>query len=627
MARRFGIYAALSAFALWGLSVRADAADKLVLQLDAPAQFEFAGYYAALWRGFYRDAGLDIAIRPGAAPGAPPIDPVREVTEGRARFGTGNVQLLIRAAQGLPIVLLAPIFQDSGARIYYRADSDFSSPGALVGAHVGRLPASNMLDIELRSALQSEGIDPGKLHSVPIDPGQAVAALASHDIDAAIGSMWQLPWQARVYGLAVKSFNPAGYRTEFYGEGLFALERFATSEPATVRRFRAASLRGWEYALQHPEEIAARMAAQLPAPPGVADKAGFARYQIEVARQLSGYPAIQLGHTNPERWEQIQQQLIAVEAMTRPTELDDFLYDPDAAARSRTDRHAEIVVAGAVGVVVLLALGLLWGWRRRQPASAGAGYAATRGADTERGLAAVVADIAEELREAVERLAGAVEQIRRHAVLQPRLGPASATALDGLGHLRVLGRRLSLAAARGAPGVRPTDLNALLGSLEAPLRRRLPENVTCRLSLLPEPWLGDVDPDTLAPLIEELVDAAIADMPAGGTLIVGTRHFAIDAATAAQTPGAAVGEYVRITVRDDGGGLDGEGLEQIFDPTASPRPAVAAARELVRRLGGFARVESAEGIGTAVHLYFRHSVGDRDTGPAEGDAPARAAAE
>jgi two-component system, sensor histidine kinase and response regulator len=78
----------------------AGAADKLVLQLHRAAQFEFAGYYAALWQGFYREAGLEVEIKPGTPPGVPPIDPVREIVEGRAQFGTGTVQLLIRAAQG-----------------------------------------------------------------------------------------------------------------------------------------------------------------------------------------------------------------------------------------------------------------------------------------------------------------------------------------------------------------------------------------------------------------------------------------------------------------------------------------------------------------------------------------------
>ena len=65
-----------------------------------------------------------------------------------------------------------------------------------------------------------------------------------------------------------------------------------------------------------------------------------------------------------------------------------------------------------------------------------------------------------------------------------------------------------------------------------------------------------------------------------------------------------VGEFVRLTVRDSGPGLSDEALDQVFDPELTRRLAVAQAAETMRRLGGFIRVESAEGVGTAVHLYF-----------------------
>jgi ABC-type nitrate/sulfonate/bicarbonate transport system substrate-binding protein len=52
------IRASMLALALTGSPGGAGAADKLVLQLHRAAQFEFAGYYAALWQGFYREAGL-----------------------------------------------------------------------------------------------------------------------------------------------------------------------------------------------------------------------------------------------------------------------------------------------------------------------------------------------------------------------------------------------------------------------------------------------------------------------------------------------------------------------------------------------------------------------------------------
>src|SRR6266550_7563610 len=132
MSRRMPIAATLTAFALTALPVAAGAGDKLVLQLHREPQFEFAGYYAALWQGLYQEAGLDVEIKPGTPPGASPIDPVREITEGRAQFGTGTVQLLVRAAEGQSLLLLAPMFQESGAAVYYRADRDLSLDASLI---------------------------------------------------------------------------------------------------------------------------------------------------------------------------------------------------------------------------------------------------------------------------------------------------------------------------------------------------------------------------------------------------------------------------------------------------------------------------------------------------------------
>src|SRR6185312_13509747 len=205
---RMPAFATALFLALIGLSRPGAAADAVVLQLHAAAQFEFAGYYAALWLGYYRDAGLTVEIRPGGARAQVPIDPVREVAEGRAQFGTGTTQLVIRRAQGLPLLLVAPIFQLSGAAIYYRADSDFSSPAALMRARLGRLPASDILDIELATALRAEGIDPGRIKGVSVEPNQIVTALANKSIDAAAGSAWTVPWQAHERGIILKSFNP-----------------------------------------------------------------------------------------------------------------------------------------------------------------------------------------------------------------------------------------------------------------------------------------------------------------------------------------------------------------------------------------------------------------------------------
>lgn len=225
-------------------------AGKLVLQLHREPQFEFAGYYAALWKGFYSETGLDVEIRPGAPPVGTPVDAVREVVERRAQFGTGMAELLIRAGLGAPLLLLAPIFQQSGAAVYFRADSDFSTPQALLKAKIGRLPATNILDLELRTALKAAGIEPDKLKSAAIEPEKAAAALADRRVDAVVGSAWELPWQLRERSVAVRSLNLLGMGPEFYGDSLFTSQRFANADAVTVQRFREASIKGWECSIR-----------------------------------------------------------------------------------------------------------------------------------------------------------------------------------------------------------------------------------------------------------------------------------------------------------------------------------------------------------------------------------------
>jgi ABC-type nitrate/sulfonate/bicarbonate transport system substrate-binding protein len=513
----------------------ASAADKLVLQLHGAAQFEFAGYYAALWQGYYKDAGLTVEIKPGGAP----IDPVREVTEGRAQFATGTAELVVRTAQGLPLLLLAPIFQQSGAAVYYRADTDFAGPGALAKAKLGRLPASDILDIELATALAAEGVDQAKLKSVLLEPGHAVAALADKSVDAAIGSIWDVPFLARDKGLQLKSFNPGDYRVEFYGDTLFTLQRRARAEPQLVRSFRAASLKGWDYALQHPDEVAARLIADFPAPAGITAAAGFARYQADVARRLARYPEIALGHSNPERWERIEAAMIGVGALLRTADADAFVYDPDAEARNRTDLRALLIIGATAAAVVAIVVWLWLAWRRRPPAA-------------------------------------------EAAVASPEAPPAAPP-------LR--------------PEPAPADLNALLTRLERAMRQRVGRRVGFRLSLLPEPWHCRAEGPAIEMLVLDLVAAAAADLKGHGELIVGARNQTLDGGALA-SPGGQSGDYVRLTVRDSGPGLSEEALDRIFDPASTARPSAAAAALSLHAFGGFARVESAEGIGTAVHLYF-----------------------
>jgi ABC-type nitrate/sulfonate/bicarbonate transport system substrate-binding protein len=533
----------------------------LVLQLNGPADFEYAGYFAALWQGFYKDSGLTVEIRPGAVPGAAEIDPAHEVMAGHAQFGVGSMRLVTRAAQGQPLLLLAPIFQSSGTEIYYREDGDFASPGALLKAKIGRLPATGALDMELATALRGDGVDPAKIRSVPVAPGKAVAALADRTVDAVAGSAWTFPWFARDHGLTVKYFDPGDYRIEFYGDTLFTQNRFAEENPSLVRRFREASLKGWAYALDHPDEIAGRLVSDLPPPPGVTDPAGFAKYQVTVAKVLSRYPAIALGHSSLERWTRIEDSLAAAGALVRTAGAGRFVYEPEGPAARPVDWRDGVIVALAV---LLVAAAIVAATRRRRPAAA------------------------------TGPLSLPAPTVVPLPLPLPTPPPEAAAGIN-------------TEPPRPAPPPEPpgsTDLNGLVAALEAKIREIVPEGASFRLSVIDTLWPCRIDSDAVSALVLDLVGAAVAGMRKSDTLIVGTRNASFTSENVGDVVGGRVGEFARITVRDSGPGFSETRLERIFDPTATVRAAVAAAWPAMNKLGGYVRVESAEGVGTAVHLYF-----------------------
>ena len=123
--RTFGI-CALKSFLIYALSILAmilpaSAAEKIVLRLAWDHQVQFAGYYAALWQGFYADAGFVAEIRSRIRPDGTFHDVVSEIEEGRAAFGIGNI-LGAKDKDASPM-LSAPVFQQSAVTLYVKKTS------------------------------------------------------------------------------------------------------------------------------------------------------------------------------------------------------------------------------------------------------------------------------------------------------------------------------------------------------------------------------------------------------------------------------------------------------------------------------------------------------------------------
>jgi class 3 adenylate cyclase/ABC-type nitrate/sulfonate/bicarbonate transport system substrate-binding protein len=221
----------------------AAALDQVSMQIKWKHQFQFAGYYAALEQGFYRDAGFDVIIREGG----PGIDVAETVASGKADFGICGASVLREWTLGRRLVVLAAIFQRSPAIILVARRADISSVSDLRGRTLMDSPGSD----EIAAMLKQEGVDYTALPRVPHDgnPRDLLAGRA----DAMVAYSTNEPFVLEQLGAAYRSFAPSAYGIDFYGDNLCTSEAEVRAHPEKVAAFRAASLKGWAYALAHKE--------------------------------------------------------------------------------------------------------------------------------------------------------------------------------------------------------------------------------------------------------------------------------------------------------------------------------------------------------------------------------------
>jgi class 3 adenylate cyclase/ABC-type nitrate/sulfonate/bicarbonate transport system substrate-binding protein len=222
---------------------QAAALEQVSLQLKWKHQFQFAGYYAALEQGFYRDAGLDVTIREGG----PDIDATEAVASGKADFGVCSSSVLREWVMGRHLVVLAVIFQQTPAIILVPRRADIRSVSDLRGRTLMDAPGSD----EIAAMLKHEGVDYRAMPRIDHrgDPRDLLAGKA----DAMVAYSTNEPFVLEQLGAAYRTFSPAEYGVDFYGDNLCTSEAEAKAHRGRVAAFRAASLKGWAYALAHKE--------------------------------------------------------------------------------------------------------------------------------------------------------------------------------------------------------------------------------------------------------------------------------------------------------------------------------------------------------------------------------------
>jgi ABC-type nitrate/sulfonate/bicarbonate transport systems, periplasmic components len=222
---------------------------KVVLRLKWINQAQFAGFYLAKEKGYYAEAGLDVEIRPGGSD----FPSVQMVSSGSEDFGvTGADQILMSREKGAPVVALSVIYRSSPFVLFTLKDSGITDMQGLADKKVGVKLGGNE-ELTYRAMLKKAGIDkkmnemPVKYDLSPLLTGQ-VAAWPGYVINEVIAAQEQ--------GQEVNIISPGDYGIDFYADTLFTTEKMIKNDPETVKGFVQASMKGWDYAIQNPDEAA-----------------------------------------------------------------------------------------------------------------------------------------------------------------------------------------------------------------------------------------------------------------------------------------------------------------------------------------------------------------------------------
>ena len=326
--------------ALWLPAGLAWALETVTLQLKWKHGFQFAGYYAAAAKGYYQEVGLDVQLQE-AAPGT---DTLNTVMSGQADYGVGTSSLLLARQSGQPVVVLAVIFQHSPLVLLARRNP--GNPGTqsvhdLVGKRVMIEPQSD----ELFAYLKQEGIAQDLLVSLP--HSFQVQNLIDGRVDAMSAYVTNEPYDLDRAGLDYLTYTPRAVGIDFYGDNLFTTEQELKNDPDRVRAFRAASLRGWHYAMDHPEEMVDLIATRYAKP----DRRDFLTFEAKRMEPLLRTDLVEAGYMNRGRWRHIVSIYADLDLLPRDFSLDGFLYEPEP----RTDWTRLYLALGLLAVVSAVA--------------------------------------------------------------------------------------------------------------------------------------------------------------------------------------------------------------------------------------------------------------------------------
>lgn len=267
--------------------------------LDWFPQTTHGGLFAANEKGFYKDAGLNVTLEPGG----PQVSATQIVASGKAEFGiTGGDVLLQAREEGIPIVAVAALLQDSPAALFFHKGENIKSFEDLNGRKVTALLFAAYWQY-LKNAYKLDKVQElnftGQYANFIADKKSVVQGYVTSD-----------PASFKAQGVEVEylEVSSSGYRP--YMSVIFTTEKYAKEHPDLVKAYVEATVKGWNYYKDnapeiHPAIVEANESQTLEGLNAEAEQ--MKRYVYEGDAAQNG-----VGFMSAERWNKTIEQLRGV---------------------------------------------------------------------------------------------------------------------------------------------------------------------------------------------------------------------------------------------------------------------------------------------------------------------------